>query len=812
MNKRPRNAPRQRSHVLRDGACLSGPSRRGASLPSARLSGRSFRRAVAVVLLAGTSLAGAWVPAVAEMAADQATKPTNNPPASAARVVSAWHPTVRMLTFQNPNSGRVWVGLGSNASPKIRELPGGVELTFAPGTKVEIPSGLKLRQVAAVDAHEVDGSTVAVVHFACDCAATITNVAATTTVESSVLLDVRENPRRADRQKPASPPNGDLDKLRNDLTAKLAVLNAPPPSVAHPPTPAPAPVAPAPVVPVAAAPGDAAPPVPAPPQICLRAVDMSHWRRDASFVSQLVDLRAQVARTHAGAPEMAELAEFYLAYALGTEALAVASDALGGDTTQEDHTRLVRDADIAHLLKGEQLDPNSPLLSSPPGCERADAALWRALADAAAQDSDGVAQAADAARIALRNVPEPLQQRLAYHIADAVGDNKAALLAMAGAVRNTEIGIPQEAAARYLLQARIAEASKDGDYATFLERAARYDLTVPGLIAKARLAALRVDQNAPDAGHSEAILADIARTYRFEAFGQRAAEHYADRRMREGDYASALAMADESAGPDHRAWEHTGASKGASLAARVLRILLVEPEKAGLPAPSERLALYWQYQGYTPPGDKGDDIRVAVARLMLAQRLPDAALGVLQQVADGTAAKPDVALLRAEAEARGGNPATALTMLQSVPDGDASHRIAADALDRMGKFTEAAHQLDAANTPADKQRRADLLFRAAVWSDAATAYADVLASAAPDDTARNDAAERYALALTMAGATRPAAPPALPELPSRLLAVLSPEAPVAPPADAAIPAMRSALDRARLIEQLLEPAAAHQGS
>ena len=362
---------------------------------------------------------------------------------------------------------------------------------------------------------------------------------------------------------------------------------------------------------------------------------------------------------------------------------------------------------------------------------------------------------AEAARVALRNVPEPLLQRLAYRIADAVSDNKAALLAMAGAVRNTDVGIPQDEAARFLLQARIAEAGKDaGDYATFLERAAQYDLTVPGLIAKARLAALRVDQNGSDAGRSEAILADIARTYRFEAFGQRAAEHYArsphaGRRLRRcpGDGRRKCGSGPPCLGT-HRTEQRC------HLAARILRILLVEPdkagpptqpEKAGLPTRSERLALYWQYQGYTPPGDKGDDIRVGAARLMLAQRLPDAALGVLQQVADSTAATPDVVLLHAEAEARAGNPATALTMLQSVPDGDASHRIAADALDRMGKFAEARAPARRRHTPRRTSNVArTCCFAPSAWSDAATAYADVLAAAAPDDTARNEAAERYA--------------------------------------------------------------------
>jgi hypothetical protein len=294
-----------------------------------------------------------------------------------------------MLAFQHLTSARITLELADNAPPTVRDLPDGVELTFAPGTKVEIPADLSLRQVASIAQHEADGSPVAVVHLACNCSVTTENTALL------LRLDISETPQtaerrppvsphehadrqppaslHADRQPPARPHNGDLDKLRSDLTARLAVLNAPSPP------PATAPAAPAPASPVAAAPSDAAPPVPPPPQICLPAVDMAHWRSGANFVSQLADLRARVARTHAGAPEMAALTEFYLAYALGAEASAVASDALGGDATPDDHTRLLRDADIAHLLKGEQLDPTSPLLSSPPGCERADAALWRAL-------------------------------------------------------------------------------------------------------------------------------------------------------------------------------------------------------------------------------------------------------------------------------------------------------------------------------------------------------------------------------------------------------------------------------------------------
>ena len=742
--------------------------------------------AVAVLLLGGAGISPAWAkaarPAPHQAAAAKPAHPSRRP--------------VRVVATQHAGWGRLVVVLAGNPPPTITQIPLGVELRFAPGTSVQATASARLRQVSAIDARDVDGAPVTSIYLACDCAVT------TESLNNLLRLDIRENPRHPGKGGPSTVEAAELDKLRGTLSAKLAILNGPPPGMA----PAPG----------ASAPADPAKTDrPAPPaQVCLAPVDMMGWRGSPGFVTQLTALRARIAGSRGGAQDMAALAEFYLANALGEEALAVASDALTGDATGDDRIRLTRDADIAHLLKGEQLDAASPLLVGPPGCERADEALWRALAAAAASDADGAVRAADGARVALRRVPEPLLQRLAFRIAGAVNDNPAALLAMAGALRNTTIDTPGDEAARFLLQAHIARANQDGaDEAAFLGRAARYDLTVAGVTAKAELAALRVGQDGPDAERSEAVLADIARTYRYEALGQQAAEHYAEHRMEHGDYASALAVADESAGPDGPAGARTGASRGAALEARILRILLVNPASTNLPEPAERLALYWRYQGYTTPGDKGDDIRIGAARLMLAERMPDAALSVLRQVADSTAATPDARLLRAEAEARAGDPAAAVALLQSAPDGDAPRRVTADALERMGQFAEAAHWLDGVTALADQDRRAGLLFKASAWSEAATAYANLLQAPKLVGDARDQAAERYALALALSGAAPPSAGPKLPELPSRLLAAL-PDAgtPASPQAAGAMPALRSALERARHIERLLGPATANQGS
>jgi hypothetical protein len=277
-------------------------------------------------------------------------------------------------------------------------------------------------------------------------------------------------------------------------------------------------------------------------------------------------------------------------------------------------------------------------LTNPAGCQRLDAGLWRAFAAAANCDAEAVARNAEAAQAALRTVPEPLLQIIALRIAEAANDNLGTLRAMAAAMRNAAIEDPVDESARFLLQARIAHLDGDtADEAIFLEHAARNDRTLPGLIAKTQLAELRSMEDGLAGAQSEVVLADIARIYRYEALGQSANEHLAERRLRQGDYAAALSIADETAGPDRA---RSTESRGAVLAARILRMLLVDPPLSNLPTPAERLALYWRYEGYATPGHRGDDIRLGAARTMLAEDLPAAALDELHGLSDTGVTSP----------------------------------------------------------------------------------------------------------------------------------------------------------------------------
>ena len=715
--------------------------------------------------------------------------------ASAARVTT---PTAKLTAFpRTATLGRVVIRLQATAEPTIQAFDGGIELHFPRGVRVVPPPKVNVRQVAGIDLRDDPDGTVVVIRFACDCSATPASQ------RTQLRLDIKENPKQSAAAAKPSTTQGsplELEKLREALTAKLAILNGKQSSTkSAPPSPVP------PALQSIAGQSDApkAPPV---PPVCPPQFDPSGWIRHGNFVARLKELRTQIATTHDSSAAMADLADFYLLNGLAGESFSVAAEALAGDVRPEDRERLTATGGIARLLQREPLDPAVPMPAISPDCQTPDAPIWRALTAAAAGDADSVASNAEAAATAaLRLVPEPLLELVVFRITDAAGDNLASLRAMAGALRNTDIGLPEDEAGRFLLQARIARLGGDPDEERgFLEKAAAHYYTAPGLIAKARLAALRLAKDPPDADRSEAILADIARTYRSEPVGQEAAENYAERRLRLGDYASALAVADETAGP---ASSRIRDSRGAGLAARILRVLLAGASDAGsLPTPADRLALYWRYEGYATPGAKGDDIRMGAARLMLAAGVPAAAVDLLRQLSDATATEDSARLLRSAAEARAGDPNFALAVLSNMQDGDEPRRIASSALATLGRFADAAHKLDNSPDRTDKERRAALLFQAESWNDAATAYAELLVDAGVAGDARNDVAERYALALALSGGTPAKNLPELPDQPTNLLSVVPPPNGAANTGEA----VRDALDHAQRIEQLLAPTPTQQ--
>ncbi|MBK1659939.1 hypothetical protein, partial [Paracraurococcus ruber] len=530
---------------------------------------------------------------------------------------------------------------------------------------------------------------------------------------------------------------------------------------------------------------------------------------------RLAALRAAFARSQDGLGEAADLAEFYLAQGLAEEAVALAQSRPAEATPSPDQARLARAADAARLLLRQPVDAGSPLLAERPDCEREDLALWRALDAAATGDSTRVAALIPRARTALREAPERLRFALALTLADAVEEDAGALRALLAPLRNAE-GSAADLAGRAWLQARIARLDGNREEEMrHLARAAEAGRTLPALFARARIAGLQAAATGPEAARAEARLVDVLRTYRFEPLGEEAAVALGALLLGRGDYAGAL-EAGESAG---QASAHPGVeSRGAQLIARILRRLMTEEGEG--PRTEERLALWWRYEGYATPGERGDDIRMGAARLLLRQGFGEAALDALRQLGPATAASPagTALLAQAEAAAPNGDPQRALALLRSLPASPEMRRTAAAALARLGRPAEAAGALDGLGGIADRLVRAGHLYAARSWPAAAEAYADLLRDAGLPAAARADATPRYASAAALAG-TRPATPVPDSALAVdatslqllRLTAAPGPAQPAGPMANAlggpqaGIAAIRTAIDRSRDIEALLPP-------
>jgi hypothetical protein len=606
----------------------------------------------------------------------------------------------------------------------------------------------------------------------------------------------------APRPAPAPAPAGELAGLREAVLARLAVLNGLRPADALPPLPAlaaPAPVpaaepaVPAPVPPPAPLPVVARPSCPAP-------FALQGWAGEAPFAERLPQLRAALARADQGAAETAALAEFYAAHELTREALEVLTAAQAEAPAGALRERLERVRDIARLLLGRPVPPGSALLAEAPDCAREDLPLWRALAAATSGDAATLAALAPRARAALRDIPQNLRLALAQRLADAVDNDPATLRTLLGAIRPATGLTPQQAAARNWQYARLArQEGNRAEEAQYLELAGRAGgRSLPELYSRARLAALNLSRPGAEGRRAEAQVNDLLRTYRFDAVGEEAAVAYATRLLEQGALAQALAVADGASQASARRTE----SRGAVLAADALRRLLAEDQP--LP-PDERLGLFWQYEGYATPGERGDDIRLAAIRLLLRQGLADAARDLGQQLTPAAAREPAAALLLAQAEAQAaqGDPRRALALLGPLPPGDAARRVAAAALARLGRPEEAAAQLEPLRQTADLSRRAELLFEARAWRAAGSAYGTLLRDAGLPAEARADATSRLASASALAQ-QRPgvAAELLAPEAATAALLQLT-ETAAAPPAG--IANVRNAIERSKRIEALLPP-------
>jgi hypothetical protein len=616
------------------------------------------------------------------------------------------------------------------------------------------------------------------------------------------------------RQPPtsASPgAGGDLAALRSAMLSQLALLNGAPPPRAATPAPA-ATAAPALTTPPSSVPNPSFAPEAAVSfkPVCEAPFSLNGWRGEDPYRERLAELRGTLARADGGAAETAALAEFQIGHELLREALALLAAPMDERPDGALRARLERARDVARLLSRQPIDEASPLLAELPDCAREDLPLWRALAAAVRQDAAGLARLAPQARAALRRVPQDLRIAFAAVLADAVDEDTEALRTIVGAIRAATGLRPDQAALRDWLLARLARLEGNrGDEVLYLERAASLGRTLPALFASARLAALNFGKPGAEGQRAEMQLVDFTRTYRYDPLGEEAAVLYTQRLMERGALAEALAVADAASQASVRPRVE---SRAARQAVQLLRLLLVDAKGMALPDPAQRLALYWQYEGYATPGERGDDIRLGAMRLMLDQGLSDAALDLGRSLTPAMAQKPDTVLLiaRAEASAAQGDPQRALALLQGLPPTEDSRRASSAALQRLNRPLEAAQALEGLQARADLGARAALYFQARAWPQAATAYGELLRDPALEPAARSEATARLASASALAGQRAGVAPELLVQQgDSAALLQLAAQPAAATPAGG-VAAARAAIARSRQIEALLPPAAAPQ--
>jgi hypothetical protein len=144
---------------------------------------------------------------------------------------------------------------------------------------------------------------------------------------------------------------------------------------------------------------------------------------------------------------------------------------------------------------------------------------------------------------------------------------------------------------------------------------------------------------------------------------------------------------------------------------------------------TDRLAAFWRYEGFVPPGPEGTDIRLAFAQALIAYGLPGTASSVLEPIARNAnepLANQAIDLL-VEAHIAARQPSKALDVLRTAARDTSTaeprrNLLAARALAALGRFAEAAGVLHEIAGHEARRLQADYLWKAGLWKKSVTAY------------------------------------------------------------------------------------------
>ena len=495
----------------------------------------------------------------------------------------------------------------------------------------------------------------------------------------------------------------------------------------------------------------------APAEVCPNgaALDMAALAGTGSFAEELARRQDELSRALAAdqGVEGAQyaLAGFYLARLMPQEALQVLRAA-----DEPAPTRIWLEA-IA-LALAERAGASAARASLASACHAPDTELWQAVLDAA--DGALAQQAFEREAIPLRLAAYPVDLRieLALRLAEAGIDAGAAPAAIERFLGMVEQVAPADQALARLLYLRGRLAAARGDFAAaraYWGEAAALPGEA-GLRATLALVSSQLDDGELDETAALSALERLAYDWRGHPAQLAIARLTSAIHERRGDVSLALHAIEEVAlGAEGRPSGRTAAR----LASDLIRRTYTDPASA---RPLDRLAAFWRYEGFVPPGSEGTDIRLAVARALGSRGLPNAAVRLMEPLVRATddPAHQQVVDLLAESYLAADEPTRALDLLRATsPRASASRPArnlsAARALAALGRFAEAAGVLHDNPDAAARPLRADLLWKAGLWREAAAAYRD-LVGASPQDQPDPESVVRFAAAAYMAAEPAPA--------------------------------------------------------
>lgn len=462
-------------------------------------------------------------------------------------------------------------------------------------------------------------------------------------------------------------------------------------------------------------------------------MDFAAWRGDTArpFADREQALLAAIAASEErliDGPRL-DLARFYIGNELNAEAMGVlrAVRPAVGLEGEDPHVLALRG--VASLRNGNSAEAGVWLgrreLADDPH-----ASLWRALTAATASDWQTSLSEFAKGEAILSAYPSNLQAEFRLAAAEAAFEMKDLATAqrlMAGL--QSMITDPRLEARRRLLEAEILDALGSDKVALEIVEDLEFS-RLPDIAARAQLGHVRLGRETNTLTPEAAIDSLEALRFRWRGDDLEAEVHVELSRLycEVQRYRDCLATLKRAINyfPKHplvREMWHQSTS--------VFRSLFLDGKAAEMP-PVEALALYYDFKELTPIGQDGDAmIRQLANRLVEIDLLPQAAQLLDHQVTNRLrgVAKAQVAARLATIQLLDRKPAEALSSLRAsyqarLPHALSSQRtqLEATALARLGRVEHALEVIDGDTTRDGRRLKADILWDAQRWVEAARAY------------------------------------------------------------------------------------------